>query len=261
VSEGSEGSEPQALLDPDRVALPAFGLAEDLPALDGDWHLHERPQLLYASAGAMRLYTEQQVAVLPPQRAAWIGGGVRHRVACGRPVSLRTVYFPPSEALGAPLKLFEAPPLLREMALQAAAWGQAPPPGAGPFFRAFLWLVRGWSERALPVELPAARSEPLQRALDKLSERLSRPVGLSEAARWAGMSPRTFQRRCREELGVGLAVWLKRARALKALELLADPELPVGEVAMLCGYQSPSAFTRAFRELLGSPPGDWRGQQ
>lgn len=249
-------------LDPDAYDHP-FGLAEDMPALRSDWHSHRRPQLLYASAGALRLEAADRLVLLPPERAAWIGAGLLHRVEARRPVQLRTVYFLPElEPAPATLSVFPAPPLLREMAIQAGDWGPDPPalPEVAPFFLAFAALAARWRQSPLGLELPAARSPELARALDHLLERLDRPVGLADAARAGGMSERTLQRRCQRELGLGLKGWLGRARLLRALELLADPSVSVGEVAWSAGYQSLSAFSRAFSTALGAPPSAFRSR-
>ena len=247
-------------IDPD--ALPGrFGLAEDLPALLSDWHQHQRPQLLYASQGALKLQAADRLVVLPPERAAWIPAGLAHRVEASRPVRLRTVYFLACDEVGPQMAVFAAPPLLKEMAIQAAAWGAPAPdwPEVEPFFLAFAALAAVWRQRPLSVELPAARSPELAVALDFLLQRLDRPVGLKEAARAAGLSVRTLQRRCQVELGVPLQAWLHRARIVTALELLADPAASVGEIAVRVGYGSGAAFTRSFAEIMGSPPSGWRG--
>lgn len=250
----------QPLLDPDRVPLPAFGLSEDLDRLRSDWHAHGRPQLLYCVEGAMRLRTAARQAVLPPERAAWIPAGLPHQVETGRPVRLRTVYFSPSPADGDDLQIFAAPPLLRELARQAAAWGPAPPPDlpVDAFFIAFRGLLDGWRAEGAIAGLPSAQSPGLQAALDLLLQGLDRPVGLPDAARVGGLSARTLQRRCQQELGMPLQTWLLRARMLRALELLANDSLSVGEVALACGYDTQSAFIRTFHREFGSPPGAWR---
>lgn len=251
-----------AILNPDLLEHP-FGLAEDLPAMDTGWHTHARPQLLYATEGALRLWAEDRSVLLPPQRAAWIGAGLRHRVETGRPVRLRTVYFLPGDGAGGePLAVFSAPPLLRELAVLACAWGPQPPelPEVVPFFAAFSALVWRWRQSPLAVDLPQARSPGLAAALAWLDARLDRPVGPADAAKVAGMSSRTLQRRCRAELGVSLQAWLGRARIVAALALLADPDLSIGEIAYRCGYASLSAFSRAFSATLGSPPSAWRSQ-
>src|SRR3954468_24583684 len=80
----------------------AFGLSEDLEPFDSGWHAHNKHQLLYAATGTMHLEGAGSRRLLPPQRAAWIGAQVRHRVRTAHPVALRTVYLPPPGAPMAP---------------------------------------------------------------------------------------------------------------------------------------------------------------
>ena len=44
----------------------------------------------------------------------------------------------------------------------------------------------------------------------------------------------------------------------EARRLLADPRLSVLEVALSVGYETPSAFARAFRAAEGLNPADFR---
>ncbi len=252
-------------IDPDLVPY-CFGLAEDFPTLCTEWHAHERPQLLYASAGAMRLEVADRSVVLPPERAAWLGAGLRHRVLAARPVKLRTVYFlATDDPQPGALVVHAAPPLLREMAIQACVWGLRPPELAMAelFFRAFAAMAGAWRTQRLAVELAAPRSRELARALAYATAQTGetgQPASLAEIAKAGGLSSRTLQRRCRDELGVSLQEWLVRARLVRALELLADPSHSIGDVAWSCGYHSPAAFSRAFAAQFGSPPSAWRGR-
>lgn len=244
------------VIDPDELPSP-FGLAQDWPVLSTGRHTHRRAQLLYATQGAMRLTTDSVWAVLPPDRAAWIPGSVAHEVSCRRPVALRTVYFDPRPDDGQ-IAVFEAPALLRELVVEICALGPALPPEGRVLPEALRWLVDRWKRAPLPVTLPSARTPEIGRALDHLLQHLAHPVGLEDAAKAAGLSPRSLQRRARDELGTGLASWLQRARVQRAVELLADPELEIGEIALRCGYQSPAAFTRAFTAVTGVLPSAWR---
>ena len=47
-------------------------------------------------------------------------------------------------------------------------------------------------------------------------------------------------------------------RMERALELVAKRDLSLAHVARLSGYRSPSAFSAAFRNYYGCPPGRWR---
>jgi hypothetical protein len=123
---GSASTPRRPHVEVDRVKLSAFALADDLDAFEGDWHTHRFHQLLYAAEGALWLATDEGAWLLPPQRAAWISAGVRHRVTAPRPVALRTVYFG-ARTLPQPgfrCRVFAASPLLREMVLGAVRWDE-----------------------------------------------------------------------------------------------------------------------------------------
>ena len=115
----------QHVVDIAAAGPPSFGLADELPALDGDVHAHVRHQLLYASAGALELVTADGRWWLPPERAAWIRGGTEHRVVVRRMASLRTVYLQPDLLPGpdASCRVFQVGPLARHMLHEAMRWG------------------------------------------------------------------------------------------------------------------------------------------
>ena len=47
-------------------------------------------------------------------------------------------------------------------------------------------------------------------------------------------------------------------RISKACEMLAETELPVSEIALLCGFGGISQFNRSFRADTGTTPRDYR---
>jgi AraC-like DNA-binding protein len=61
-------------------------------------------------------------------------------------------------------------------------------------------------------------------------------LGTSETARQLGVSPRTFARRLASE-GLTLMKLLDHLREQLAREYLADPTLPISEIAWLLGYR------------------------
>lgn len=86
------------------------------------------------------------------------------------------------------------------------------------------------------------------------------PAGRPDLWRTAqamGMSPRTLQRRLREE-GTSFSRLLDDLRREASDELLADRRMAVSEVAFLLGYSEPSAFQRAFRRWRGITPRRYR---
>ncbi|TQN47197.1 transcriptional regulator GlxA family with amidase domain [Humibacillus xanthopallidus] len=82
-------------------------------------------------------------------------------------------------------------------------------------------------------------------------EHLGEPISLSDMARHAGMSVRTFTRRFREETGETAGNWLVRARVERARQLLETTELPVDRVAADAGFGT----TASLRQHLGAAVG------
>ncbi len=247
----------------DRAPASAFGLSDELDPFDADWHAHAKHQLLYATHGTMRLEAAGAQWILPPQRAAWIGAGVRHRVMASGPVSLRTVYLAPSLV---PAELpetgvFNVTPLAREMVLHAMRWG--PDPSAADevssrFFSALAALCTEWTRAPLPLKLPTPKTPELAAAMEFVLARMTRPISVADAARAAGVSPRTLARRFEEEAGMGFRQFLLTARMMKAMELLAIPGARIRQTAHAVGFDSEAAFTRAFRAFAGDRPVDFR---
>lgn len=73
-------------------------------------------------------------------------------------------------------------------------------------------------------------------------------------ARRAGMSPRTFHRRCQTCLRTTPARLLEKLRVEQARTLLSTTALPLKTVVADCGFGSPARMHRAFFRELGISP-------
>lgn len=90
-------------------------------------------------------------------------------------------------------------------------------------------------------------------ALDYLEEHLEDEIKLEELGRLAGCSPYHFQRMFSYLAGVPLSEYIRRRRMTLAVAALRAGE-KVLDVALRCGYDSPTAFNRAFQSVHGVPP-------
>lgn len=104
---------------------------------------------------------------------------------------------------------------------------------------------------------PAADAPPpdaVGRLLAHVRDHVAEPLPVGDVAAAIGVSPRTLQRACQDELGASprdviLAVKMQRAR-----DLLAGGGWRVSEVAERIGFDSPYHFSRRFKDLFGQPP-------
>ncbi|MGF7149990.1 AraC-like DNA-binding protein [Sphingomonas zeicaulis] len=105
---------------------------------------------------------------------------------------------------------------------------------------------RGWffalADRQLGAALMAIHDDP------------ARPWTLQALGAIAGMSRSTFAVRFKEQLGQPAMHYLARWRMLLACERLEQTNDPVAAVATSLGYESESAFSTAFKRLIGCAP-------
>ena len=233
----------------------SFGHDDELVGFDSGWHEHAHHQLLYALEGTLRMHVGDRQWLLPPQRGAWITGGVSHRVTT-EGASLRTVYFSedPVADLG-DVRVFAMPPLAREMVRYSIRWGRDRADDSLPadFFSLLLDLVESdWSERTYEFSLPEGQTRETRRAIDFAMEHLDE-ADLQSAAEAAFVSPRTLSRRFADELGTTWRDFLRQARMIRAMELLAAGAT-VTETSLAVGYDSLSAFSHAFKSMTGESP-------
>jgi transcriptional regulator GlxA family with amidase domain len=89
-------------------------------------------------------------------------------------------------------------------------------------------------------------------------ERLAEPLDVAAMAAHAGVSPRTFARRFREETGTTPLQWLLMQRVLEARRLLEDSDLPVEDVAWRCGFGTAASLREHFRRATATTPSAYR---
>src|ERR1017187_5397528 len=77
---------------------------------------------------------------------------------------------------------------------------------------------------------------------------------LQELAHRADMSRSTFALRFKETVGASPMEYLTRWRMLRAGNRLANSSDPISVIALSLGYESESAFSTAFKRVMGCSP-------
>jgi AraC-like DNA-binding protein len=226
-------------------------------------HSHPWVQLLYASAGVIRVRTELGVWIIPPRRALLIGPGITHELIMLSRVNLRTVFIDAGAvgAMAAGCTVLEVSPLLRELigALSAEPHDY-PEDGRGAHLA---WLILSELARMekVPIAVPWPRDRRLQALCNGIMDDPGSPRTLEELAAQAGASARTLIRLFPRETGLHYRQWVQQVHLAHAFEMLARGE-SVGAISRRLNYASPSAFTSLFRRVLGRTPqyyqAEWR---
>jgi AraC family transcriptional regulator len=95
-------------------------------------------------------------------------------------------------------------------------------------------------------------------ALTFMRARIDAPPRLDEVAAVAGFSPFHFHRIFRAAFGEGPAEFVVRHRLERAAYELRTTRKTVTQIAVRCGYETPSAFARAFAARYGMSPTAFR---
>ena len=103
------------------------------------------------------------------------------------------------------------------------------------------------------MSVPLPSDARLQRLCAELLADPSDRRTLDAWSEVAGASTRTLARLFESDLGMSFNAWRQRIRFHNALEALSRGE-PIARVAEHHGYRSASAFSSAFRKVMGTPP-------
>ncbi|BCZ83334.1 AraC family transcriptional regulator [Paraburkholderia terrae] len=215
---------------------------------------------------------ESQLAAMPGEvlNLSYGGGGARTSVLCG--------FLACDDALSNPV-LGSLPRLFKvdvrndphsawiEASLRYAATEAAQRrAGSAIVLSRLSELLFVWAVRRCIDDLPADRKNWLAgvkdrfvgRALSILHAQPAYNWTVDELARKVGLSRSAFAARFSELLGQPPMQYLARWRLIVAAQELSYSSKAIAAIAEEVGYESESAFHRAFRREFGQPPAAWR---
>lgn len=91
-----------------------------------------------------------------------------------------------------------------------------------------------------------------------MREHLAEDVTLDDLAAQVNLSKFHLLRMFKKSTGSTPHAYLVRMRLGRAANLLQHSQLPVSQIAVECGYQSPGQFSATFRRAYGVSPRDYR---
>ena len=112
-----------------------------------------------------------------------------------------------------------------------------------------------------PAETKKTQNDRLwQQLLDYIHDNLDKRLTLGDLAKKCFYNPSYFSRVFKERFGMTLADYLAKERADAAAHLLIDTEFTVDHIAELCGYADKSGLYRAFAQVYGMNPSQYKSE-
>ena len=271
------------------IEFPCAGYASRHTARPDDvipWHWHEELELVLITEGQMNLKTPSVSLLLQKGDVAAINSNTLHYAAAAPECSLHALVFSPALITGGSDSAFAKKyirPLLSCRSFSVCRMGpDAGEPVSDWFCRAFDALAndrRGFEfvvrEQLSHIcfhlyETFAAQMETgnaawdrnsmrIRKMLDFLQERYADRISLKEISGAADLSERECLRCFQTMLQISPVQYLLKYRVMRAAEmLLADPASSISEIAVSCGFDSPSNFTKRFRRFYACTPREYR---
>ena len=116
----------------------------------------------------------------------------------------------------------------------------------------------GGQAQYIPTPVPDRASDSLALVCDWMLDNLAEDLPVDRLARKALMSPRTFARRFRDDLGATPAAWLNRQRILRAQLLLETSDHGLETIAQQTGFGTAAVMRHHFLRVLQSTPTNYR---
>jgi AraC-like DNA-binding protein len=73
-----------------------------------------------------------------------------------------------------------------------------------------------------------------------------------------GMSRANLYKKMQTMIGITPNDYMRNVRLKKAAELLAKSDIPVNQISLLVGFQTPRYFSQCFRKMFGVTPSEYR---
>jgi AraC-like DNA-binding protein len=208
-----------------------------------------------------------------PRQVSFGGGGEVTRLVCGylacdaKLAQMLLAGLPPVVRVG--LRGSAAGEWLEASVRYALAEARSPRPGgagvlaklAEVLFIEVLRLHMADQPEGQTGWLAGLRDRVVGAALNALHSRPAHPWTLEELARVAGASRSVLAERFQRLMGASPMQYLTQWRMLLAAGRLRHSNLPLTGIALDVGYQTDTAFIRAFRREFGMPPATWRRRQ
>jgi AraC-like DNA-binding protein/quercetin dioxygenase-like cupin family protein len=222
------------------------------------WHFHDVHEIEYACRGLVEVKTKAGHSLLPPHQAAWIPAGLHHKTTLNADAQTLAVLFEPRlvPIAGDRVRIIAVSALLREMMLHSVRWPISRTDSgaeADSFFQALGYVVAEALDDERPLNLPVSAHSVVAAVTDYTLAHLDR-VTVTDVTRAVGVSERTLRRIFSAHLGMSWRSYLLRARVLRSMALLVQPDRSILEVSIAVGFDDAGAFARSFARHCGETP-------
>ncbi len=272
--------------------LPVAAYDNDYTKREAIWHWHRELELIYVVKGSVLVTIPNEQFILNTGETAFINSGVMHSASNGGEGEciFHSAVFLPEFLCNGPEGIFWKKylcPLIENSGLRSVCFSGDPEKMKivsgymEEFWKAcqkeplgFEFYIREYLSRILcciiseyrnieEPESPGHRKagERVKTMLAYVHENYASEITVRTLASCASISSSECLRCFKEILGTTPVQYVKKYRLQLAADMLVTTDHTVTEIAGRCGFGHMSYFSRAFAQLFGVTPREYRGRQ
>jgi AraC-like DNA-binding protein len=115
--------------------------------------------------------------------------------------------------------------------------------------------------KKVALHLSPRAADTVQRSLACMSQHLAGHVSMDELCKRAGLSASHLFPLFRSATGYSPIQFFIRMKMHLACHLLVETNCSIREIGVRIGYSDPGHFSRAFKSVVGLPPGEYRANR
>lgn len=227
-------------------------------------HQHIKGQLTYVEGGIAYIHLADKTFVIPARHYIWIPKGVIHQLKIRHAATaIRNIYFYSHDDDTNPfytkMGIYPITRMLHEMIVYTSDFNGEILPGTveHQFLATLKIMLPRISRIMLPFIVPTTQNERVRPIIDYISDNIAQPLTLAEVSSRFNMSERSLSRLFQAELSISFLQYLKQRRIIKSTELMLHTGANLTQIAYETGYQSLSAFSATFQQIMHMRPSEF----
>lgn len=229
------------------------------------FHQHKKGQLTYTEGGIAYLYTKDKTYFIPARHYIWVPKGLVHFLRLRHPATvIRNLYFYAEDdnrdTFYSKLGIYPVNNLLLEMIAYSERWNGdiCPDHSAYQFLAAIKNILPEINSQELSIMLPTTENKRMKSILEYINKHVSDVLTLENVSSNFALSERTLSRLFQSTISISFLQYLKQLRIVKAIEMLLQTDKSISEIAYESGYNSISAFSNTFYQLIHVRPTEFQ---
>lgn len=243
-------------LAPDEIMIKETGRE----TLDLPFHSHSSNQIIHTVAGTLHIQIGDTGYFVPERHIAWIPGNTPHRLSSNnRQIDLQMIFYPTAYFNKDSFSVYNTNTFIGEnlkfVARNPKLIKKSEYPELFSYYISFLGLLPTLGlEYRMPLKtLIIPEDKRLQDILEYINRNLSEDLSMESVALRFGMSVRSVSRLF-QGAHLRFTEYVNYQRITRAIELIADKDKTMQEIAYDVGFNTPTHFNRVFKQILGSSP-------